>query len=200
MKEALILASASPRRKELLEQIGLTFEICPARGEEVIKGENPKEIVMELSRQKAVEVGEQWTKEGDYIVLGADTVVVKDDKILGKPKNEEEATEMIRLLSGDTHQVFTGVTFYISSNGERKVYSFYDRTQVVMYPMTEQEIAYYISTKEYQDKAGGYGIQGKCAPFIQKIDGDYNNVVGLPVAKVYQEFLKLGIDIYEHSL
>lgn len=200
MKEALILASASPRRKELLEQIGLTFEICPARGEEVIKGENPKEIVMELSRQKAVEVGEQWTKEGDYIVLGADTVVVKDDKILGKPKNEEEATEMIRLLSGDTHQVFTGVTFYISSNGERKVHSFYDRTQVVMYPMTEQEIAYYISTKEYQDKAGGYGIQGKCAPFIQKIDGDYNNVVGLPVAKVYQEFLKLGIDIYEHSL
>ena len=155
---------------------------------------------MELSRQKAVEVGEQWTKAEDYIVLGADTIVVKDDKILGKPKNEEEAIEMIRMLSGDTHQVFTGVTFYICSKGERKVHSFYDRTQVVMYPMTEQEIAYYISTKEYQDKAGGYGIQGKCAPFIQKIDGDYNNVVGLPVAKVYQEFLKLGIDIYEHSL
>lgn len=195
-----ILASASPRRKELLEQIGLKFEIIPACGEEVIQYEKPEEVVMDLSRQKAEEIAKKRTEITiPEVIIGADTVVAYKDTILGKPKDKEDAYRMIALLQGNSHKVYTGVTLILRSGEETTVHSFFEETKVTMYPMSEAEREWYIDTKEPFDKAGGYGIQGKCAIFIEKISGDYNNVVGLPVARIYQELLKLGVDIYGES-
>ena len=208
----IILASGSPRRKELLEQVGLEFEICPAKGEEVITTTIPHEAVLELSRQKAEEVaggiaaylehgipsqlvGE--TKGQDILVIGADTVVAYGNKILGKPKDEENAREMLSLLSGNTHSVYTGVTcVFISADGKTGEHSFYEKTDVSMCPMSQEQIKRYIATGEPMDKAGSYAIQGRCAVYVRKINGDYNNVVGLPVGRLYQELLALGIDLY----
>ena len=203
----IILASQSPRRKELLEQIGLEFEICPAKGEEIITKTIPEEVVMELSKQKAEEVaamvssfGEQHkeiTTPSDILVIGADTVVAYDGKILGKPVDEADAKRMLTMLSGNTHSVFTGVTLVlIDKSGRAGELVFYEKTDVKMHDMTEIEIDRYIATGEPMDKAGSYGIQGKCAIYIEKIDGDYNNVVGLPITRIYQELKKIGIDIY----
>ena len=185
----IILASASPRRKELLEQIGLSFQIEPARGEEHITSIIPREVVEELSFQKAMEVAELH-KEEDALILGADTIVVYEDKIMGKPADEEEAMEMLRKLSGKTHCVFTGVTAVLWENQKKTVRTFSEKTEVTFYPMSEEEIMFYVKTKEPMDKAGAYGIQGIGAKFIQAIHGDYNNVVGLPVARLYQEVLR----------
>lgn len=207
MKSRLILASGSPRRKELLEQIGAEFEILPAKGEEVITSTVPAQVVMELSAQKAEEVAGRYKEElgvenhsaseGEQtvVILGADTVVAYENKILGKPKNEEEAVQMLQMLSGHTHSVFTGVTFVIEKAGKQEKQSFFVETNVTMYPMTEQQIQSYVATGEPMDKAGAYGIQGKCAVYIEKIMGDYNNVVGLPIALVYQNLEKSGIEI-----
>lgn len=203
----IILASASPRRKELLEQIGLEFEICPAKGEEIITKSVPEEVVMELSKQKAEEVAamvssfgenhKEITTPSDILVIGADTVVAYDGKILGKPKDEDDAKRMLAMLSGNTHSVFTGVTLVlIDKSGRAGEVVFYEKTDVKMYPMTAQEIERYVSTGEPMDKAGSYAIQEKCAIHIEKIDGDYNNVVGLPIARIYQELKNIGIDIY----
>lgn len=208
----IILASGSPRRKELLEQIGLEFEVCPAKGEEVITTTIPHEAVLELSRQKAEEVaggiaaylehgipskllGE--AKGQDILVIGADTVVAYGNKILGKPKDEENAREMLSLLSGNTHSVYTGVTcVFISADGKTGEHSFYEKTDVSMCLMSQEQIKRYIATGEPMDKAGSYAIQGRCAVYVRKINGDYNNVVGLPVGRLYQELLALGIDLY----
>ncbi|MBP3677337.1 MAG: septum formation inhibitor Maf [Agathobacter sp.] len=203
----IILASQSPRRKELLEQIGLEFEICPAKGEEIITKTIPEEVVMELSKQKAEEVaamvssfGEEHkdiTTPSDILVIGADTVVAYDGKILGKPVDEADAKRMLIMLSGNTHSVFTGVTLVlIDKSGRAGELVFYEKTDVKMHEMSELEIDRYIATGEPMDKAGSYGIQGKCAIYIEKIDGDYNNVVGLPITRIYQELKKIGIDIY----
>jgi len=203
----IILASQSPRRKELLEQIGLEFEICPAKGEEIITKTIPEEVVMELSKQKAEEVaamvssfGEEHkdiTTPSDILVIGADTVVAYDGKILGKPVDEADAKRMLTMLSGNTHSVFTGVTLVlIDKSGRAGELVFYEKTDVKMHEMSELEIDRYIATGEPMDKAGSYGIQGKCAIYIEKIDGDYNNVVGLPITRIYQELKKIGIDIY----
>ena len=203
----IILASQSPRRKELLEQIGLEFEICPAKGEEIITKTIPEEVVMELSKQKAEEIaamvssfGEEHkdiTTPSDIMVIGADTVVAYDGKILGKPKDEADAKRMLTMLAGNTHSVFTGVTLVlIDKSGRAGELVFYEKTDVKMHPMTEEEIDRYIATGEPMDKAGSYAIQGKCAIHIEKIDGDYNNVVGLPITRIYQELKKIGIDIY----
>lgn len=195
-----ILASASPRRKEILEQIGLKFEIIPARGEEVMRFTRPEEIVMDLSRQKAEEIAGQRGKEPvPELIIGADTVVAKDGIILGKPKDEEDAYRMLSMLQGTGHKVYTGVTFILRKESGAQMHSFFEETDVFMYPMSEEECRLYISTKEPFDKAGGYGIQGRCAVFIEKIHGDYQNVVGLPAAGIYQELKKLGIDIYAES-
>ncbi len=207
MKSRLILASGSPRRKELLEQIGAEFEILPAKGEEMITSTVPAQVVMELSAQKAEEVAGRYKEElgtGNHnasegeqavVILGADTVVAYENKILGKPKNEEDAVRMLQMLSGHTHSVFTGVTFVIEKAGKQEKQSFFAETKVTMYPMTEQQIQSYVATGEPMDKAGAYGIQGKCAVYIEKIMGDYNNVVGLPIALVYQNLEKSGIEI-----
>lgn len=203
----IILASQSPRRKELLEQIGLEFEICPAKGEEIITKTVPEEVVMELSKQKAEEVAamvssyaeehKDITTPSDILVIGADTVVAYGGKILGKPVDEADAKRMLMMLSGNTHSVFTGVTLVlIDKSGRAGELVFYEKTDVKMHKMTEAEIDRYIATGEPMDKAGSYGIQGKCAIYIEKIDGDYNNVVGLPITRIYQELKKIGIDIY----
>ena len=208
----IILASASPRRKELLEQIGLEFEIIPAKGEEVITKTAPHEVVMELSRQKALEVAgmvRQFAKENteisepqDMLVIGADTVVAafneaEEMQILGKPKDEADSYRMLSMLSGKVHSVYTGVTFvFLDKSGRAGVHSFYEKTDVYMKTLSDLEMKRYIATGEPSDKAGAYGIQGKCAIYIEKIDGDYNNVVGLPIARIYSELQGLGIDIY----
>lgn len=203
----IILASASPRRKELLEQIGISFEVCPAKGEEMITSTLPSAVVSELSAQKAREVAGMLKQYGDshrelmtpqdMMVLGADTVVSVDNQILGKPKNEADAARMLRMLSGRTHEVYTGVTIVLmSKSGKAGEHTFYEKTAVTMREMSEEEIERYIATGEPMDKAGAYGIQGKCAIYIDKIEGDYNNVVGLPVSAIYHELKNLGIDWY----
>lgn len=203
----IILASASPRRKELLEQVGISFEICPAKGEEMITKTLPNEVVSELSAQKAREVAAMLKQYGehhkdlmtpdDIMVIGADTVVSVDNQILGKPKDETDAARMLSLLSGRSHEVYTGVTLvFMSKSGKVGEHTFFEKTTVTMQKMSEEEIDRYIATREPMDKAGSYGIQGKCAIYIDKIEGDYNNVVGLPVSAIYRELKKLGIDWY----
>lgn len=185
MAGRFILASASPRRRELLEQVGAEFEIIPAVGEEVIASSEPKEAVMELSAQKAAEVAGKLQGE-NAVILGADTVVVYGGQILGKPRDAADAEQMLSMLCGNTHSVYTGVTIVRLQEGQTERCSFYEETKVTMYPMSREQIVSYIRTGEPMDKAGAYGIQGKGALFVEKINGDYNNVVGLPIAKVFQ--------------
>lgn len=182
----LILASGSPRRKEILEQVGLTFLVCPSEVEEVITKEKPSEIVMELSKQKAEDVYKKMA-DRDAIVIGADTVVALDGKILGKPKDREEAEAMLFMLSGKKHCVYTGVTLI----AEEKTITFYEETEVEFYPLTKAEVDAYLASEESYDKAGAYGIQGKAAAFIKGICGDYYNVVGLPIAKLMRNLQKM---------
>ena len=181
----VILASASPRRRELLSQAGFSFEVIESNAEEEINIREPRNLVVELAKRKALAVAE--TVEGDALVIGADTVVVLDDQILGKPKNEAEASWMLRHLQDRTHQVYTGVATVRKEKGKQKINGFAERTDVTMFPMSMEEILAYIETGEPMDKAGAYGIQGRAAIFIKEIKGDYNNVVGLPIARLYQE-------------
>lgn len=203
----IILASASPRRKELLEQIDVEFEIWPAKGEEVLTKEAPYEAVMELAGQKAREVAAQikaydkthteLITPQDIMIIGADTVVSIEGRILGKPRDEQDAKDMLAMLSGRTHAVYTGVSLLLlSASGRAGEHLFYEKTEVTMREMDSSEIARYVATGEPMDKAGAYAIQGKCAIYIDKIDGDYNNVVGLPIAAIYRELKRLGIDLY----
>lgn len=188
----IILASASPRRRELLERAGIPFTVCPSQGEEQITVSDPAEVVEELSEQKAREVF--LKTEGDILVIGADTVVAVNGKILGKPKDQEEAKQMLRSIQGDSHEVYTGVTLLDREEGQERQRTFHVMTKVVFYPMSEEEIQRYVDTKEPLDKAGAYGIQGKAGIFVKEIRGDYNNVVGLPVARLYQELKEMGIN------
>lgn len=182
----IILASASPRRKQLMAQAGFEFEVCVSEKEEKKGQWSPEETVMKLSQQKALDVADQYAE--DCIVIGADTVVACDDQILGKPVDEADAMRMLRMLQGRTHQVYTGVTIIEGAFGSRTVTTFAEKTDVTMYPVSDQAILEYIDTKEPMDKAGAYGIQGRAAVFVKSIQGDYNNVVGLPVAAIWQYF------------
>lgn len=198
----IILASASPRRKELLKKIGVDFYVVPAVGEEIITSTIPAEAVERLSEQKAQEIFSKLSSEGTFekknpqncetiVVIGADTVVSYKNKILGKPKDREDAVHMIEMLQGEIHQVYTGVTLlWKRADGECGKAVFHECTQVEVFPMTQDEIAVYVQTGEPDDKAGSYGIQGKFAVYVKEIHGDYNNVVGLPVSRVYQEMKK----------
>ena len=190
MKSRIILASASPRRQELLTQIGLSFEVCPSEWEEVTDKELPVEVVQEVSFHKDMEVYERNVTEEGTVVIGADTIVACGGQVLGKPGTRERAEEMLGKLQGGTHQVYTGVAFVWKEKGRTESAGFYECTDVRVYPMTEEEIRCYVETGEPMDKAGAYGIQGGFAAFIQGICGDYNNVVGLPVGRVYQELKK----------
>ena len=191
----LVLASQSPRRKELLKLISEDFTICPDDSpENADESLLAHDYVLTLSMEKCMNVAEKFDDEA--IVIGADTVVVADGKILGKPQSEDDALNMLKALSGNIHSVYTGVT--VMSRGEHKVISFFEKTDVHFYELTEEEIKRYIKTKEPMDKAGAYGIQEKGALFVKKIDGDYNNVVGLPVARlarVLNEEFNLNINI-----
>ncbi len=192
----IILASASPRRKELLRQIGIRYKVMPSTVEEKITKTLPEDVVQELSYQKAVDVCSRLQEQGedDFTVIGADTVVAFMNQIMGKPKDTEDACEMLNGLQGNVHQVYTGVTICFKQKGMPSMFhTFYERTDVSMYPMTPEEIEAYVATGEPMDKAGAYGIQGKCAAYIQSICGDYNNVVGLPIGRLYQELKKRNL-------
>ena len=169
----LILASGSPRRRELMSQVGLDFTVVTSDADENIKEMEPEDYVRELSSIKAQSVLEQYAdKEDSVIVIGADTIVYHKGEILTKPKDEEDAFRILKSLEGQIHQVYTGVTICST----HKNVSFYEKTGVWVYDMTEP-----------MDKAGAYGIQGKFAAYIKGIEGDYNNVVGLPVARLVHE-------------
>lgn len=186
----LVLASASPRRSDLLRQVGLAPEVVPSHVQEEITKSEPDLVVMELSWQKAEDIARLYGRE-QVAVLGADTVVAVDGMILGKPGDAGDAVRMLKLLQGRTHQVYTGVTL-IACDGQGSV-TFAERTDVSVYPMSDEEIDGYVESGEPFDKAGGYGIQGCFAAYIRKIDGDYNNVVGLPVGRVWQELKGMGM-------
>lgn len=190
----VILASASPRRTELLTQAGITHIVIPSTCEEKIASSSPRMVVMDLSRQKALDVYEKYQKihpAEDFLIIGSDTVVSIGEKILGKPKEEEDACRMLSTLQDAVHQVYTGVTLLSYQDGKMEENTFYECSNVQVYPMSEEEIHRYIATGEPMDKAGAYGIQGKFAVHIRAIEGDYNTIVGLPIARIYQE-LKRG--------
>lgn len=190
MGQQFVLASASPRRRQLLEQIGIEAKIVPSSIEERAEGLGPEEMVMELSRQKAEDVAAKIGE--DAAVIGADTVVAIKGRILGKPSDPQGAAEMLSLLQGEVHQVYTGVTI-VPPGPDRGRVTFFEQTDVSVYPMTEAEILAYVGSGEPMDKAGAYGIQGRFAAHIRGIRGDYNNVVGLPVGRLYQELKAMGL-------
>ena len=198
----IILASGSPRRKQLLAQTGFEFEICISQCEEKITSSDPKKVCMELSLQKALDVAsmikaynqkhDDIASDRDLIIIGADTIVAIEDEILGKPKDDDEAVQMLKKLSGKEHDVYTGVSFvFMSSDGRVGEHSFYERTGVSVYDLDDEEIKDYVDSGEPLDKAGAYGIQGSFAKYIKEISGDYFNVVGLPVARLYHELKEL---------
>lgn len=181
----IILASASPRRKELLETAGVEFEICVSDADESIpEGTKPSDAAKMTATKKALAVA-QSHKDG--IVIGADTIVVANSRILGKPKDKADAEAMLTMLSGIEHEVITGVC--IVNGGE--INAFEQISKVKFYDLTADEIKAYVATNEPMDKAGSYGIQGKGCTLVEKIDGDYFNIVGLPVAKVVREIRKI---------
>lgn len=184
----IILASASPRRRELLSQIGLQFRVVVSEVPEIITEKVPPRVVEELSAQKAKAVSDRLPDSAEMLVIGADTVVAYGGRILGKPTSMKDAVEMLSMLAGNTHEVYTGVTLiHRAAAGAAEQKTFHEVTKVTFYPMTEAQIAEYVSTGDPMDKAGAYGIQGLCARYIRGIVGDYNNVVGLPVGRLYQE-------------
>lgn len=191
----IILASASPRRKELLTNAGVIFQICRSNGEEIITKEKPEDIVKELSLQKAMTVAKERKQEDETIIIGADTIVSYEGRILGKPEDEIDAIRTLCMLEGSTHQVYTGVTLLCKKKGIWEPTVFAEKTDVTFYPVTEKEIREYVSTGEPMDKAGSYGIQGKFGIYVKGIDGSYTNVVGLPVGRLFYEAKKLGIEL-----
>ena len=191
----IILASASPRRKELLEQAGFTFTVMPSNAEEKRIEENPDQLAESLAYQKANDIYQNIKKEqnDDFIVIGADTIVYYNDEVLGKPENEQEAFDMLSMLQDRTHQVYTGVcVIYRGTNG-KQIELFNERTDVTLYPVTAYELKSYIETGDPLDKAGAYGIQGPFAVHVREIKGDYNNVVGLPIARLYQTMKSMNL-------
>ena len=167
----IILASASPRRRELLTQAGFVFTVKVSDAEEIITEKEPDKIVRELAFLKAKVVA---ASEEDALVIGADTIVAAEGKVLGKPHSREEAFSMLSMLQGKTHQVYTGVALFTKKAEKETQKVFAEKTEVTFYPMTEKEIWDYIDTGEPMDKAGAYGIQGRAAVYVEKICGDYN--------------------------
>ncbi len=185
-KKKIILASASPRRRELMQQAGYEFEIQVSHKEEAYTSERPDEIVKELALLKAKDVASQ-NEMKDLVVIGADTVVAYQNAILGKPKSKEEAFAMIQSFQGDKHQVYTGVAILsYDADGNETIVNHAVKTDVYVNSMTDEEIWNYIESDNVMDKAGSYGIQSGFAIHIEKIEGDYFNVVGLPISYIYE--------------
>lgn len=194
--EKIILASGSPRRRELLAQIGIPFEVRVSKADETIGTAEPGRMVEELSARKAEAVAAGAAK--GEVVLGADTIVWQDGAVLGKPRDREDARRMITSLQGGWHSVFTGVTLLELAGSKkgaqpriRRKVQFHRETRVFVHAMEAEEIEAYLDTGEAFDKAGAYGIQGAFAAFVDRIEGDYDTVVGLPVSAVYQALKKL---------
>lgn len=192
----IILASGSPRRKEILEQVGIPFTVRASNKEEVITENEPVNIVKSLASMKANDIAEK-AKVND-VIIGCDTIVAYNNRIMGKPKNEEDAKCMLQLLQNDVHEVYTGVSIIIKMEAEDgsvcdKEINFAVETKVYVNAMTEQQIESYVATKEPMDKAGAYAVQGKFAVHIRKLDGDYYNVVGLPVSRLYDVLVDEGV-------
>ncbi len=188
MNRDFILASSSPRRFELLRQIGLSFQSIVPAVDESTDATDPVQYVSELSVRKAAAVAKNNPLS---VVIAADTVVTVDGNILGKPHGDAEAAQMLRMMSGRSHFVFTGVTVICDGKIETAIC----RSEVFFKHLSEQQIAAYIATAEPFDKAGSYGIQGRGALLVDHIDGDYANVVGLPVSMLYEMLKEFGIDI-----
>ena len=189
-KRKIILASASPRRREIMTQAGYEFEVMVSHKEEFYTSTRPDEIVKELALLKANDIAEQ-VEHKNVVVIGADTVVAYAGKILGKPKSKEEAFEMIRSFQGDKHQVYTGIAIIeFDENGNKRVTNEAVKTDVYVNVMSAEEIWAYIERDNVLDKAGSYGIQSGFACHIEKIEGDYFNVVGLPISKIYEVLKK----------
>ncbi len=183
----IVLASTSPRRKEILEGLGVEFKVVGSNIEEKVNENlSPPEIAKQLAYLKAKDISNKIN--GDYVVIGADTIV-EYNKVLGKPRNIEEAYSMLKLLSGQVHRVITG--FAVIDCLTQKEFIDYECTNVYFNHLTDNQIQKYISTGEPMDKAGAYGIQGKASLFVSKIEGDYFNVVGLPI-------FKLGVVLHNH--
>jgi len=191
----IILASKSPRRKEILENLNIDFEIITADTDETSDLSSPEKLVEELAFRKAEAVKKLLIKEDkfskEYVIIGCDTVVCKDGNILGKPKNREESRQMLNLLSGDSHSVISGLAVI----SEDKTTVSHEVTKVYFDSLSTSEIEAYITTGECDDKAGAYGIQGLASKFIKGIDGCYFNVVGLPVNLLYGVLKDFNIQI-----
>lgn len=204
MDYKIVLASKSPRRKEILEMAGFEFDIWPSTKDEIIISTNPSEVCVELSRQKAIDVASQIKTFNDentelvtpqnVMVIGSDTIVSIDNEILGKPKDEAQAFEMLNKLSGKTHTVYTGVTLvFMSKDGRVGEYSFFDSTDVTFYHLDEDEINEYIATGSPLDKAGAYGAQDMASRFVKKLDGSFHNVMGFPISRLCYELKNLNV-------
>lgn len=194
----IVLASASPRRSELLKQAGMDFIVIPSKGEEIVTKTHPAQVVEELSLQKAREVAKRILSGSEEeisdfsLVIGADTVVAADHRILGKPADYEDARKMITMLQGNIHQVYTGVTLILrDEKGNIRTRTFNECTDVDVCEMSYEEVEAYISTPEPYDKAGAYGIQGSFGVYIRGIRGCYYNVVGLPISRLCRELKEL---------
>ena len=188
----IILASKSPRRKELLSMLDVDFDIIEAVNDEIpLPNLTHSEQAEHLSFEKANEVFNKTT--GDRVVIGSDTTVVINDKVYGKPKDESDAFETLKILSGNTHQVYTGLTIISEINGVKSCSICSDVVSVKFVEMSDKDISEYIASKDPMDKAGSYGIQGKGAKFIESINGNYFSVMGLPIHLVFKIFKELGI-------
>jgi septum formation protein len=193
MAEQIVLASASPRRRELLTQIGLKFQVVPSRAEElVLPGETPEEHVIRLSIDKASDVAAQKEVEGRWFI-GSDTIVLCDGQILGKPADERHAAQMLRMLSGREHRVLSGFAVFDRQTGEQRAEAV--STKVRFRELTDAEIARYIASGEPADKAGAYAIQGLGVCFVAEIEGSYTNVVGLPLCRLTLALKQLGVPL-----
>ena len=207
MEHKIVLASGSPRRRELMDLVHADYIVIPSDKEEDMSGHEPSTLVEKLSKMKAEDVASKviakigdGSLSSDYsssVVIGCDTVVAYEGKILGKPHTEEKAFEMIRDFAGKSHHVFTGVCLVVIENGQVKNTVNYNvSTAVNVSPMTDDEIRAYIATGETLDKAGAYAIQGRFCPYIESIEGDYYNIVGYPVSSIYHELSKIWISLF----
>jgi len=192
MKSKIILASASPRRTELLQQVGIPHDVIVSNADETVTG-NPKEQVEEVAMRKAITVLESLPVKENTIVIAADTLVCINDEVLGKPADAAEAFAMLKKLQGTSHEVYTGVVL-LAGAGDN--YCFFDMAEVTFRPLSDEMIYAYIASGEPFDKAGAYGIQGKGAALVDRINGDFYTVMGLPISKVCAALAELGYDYW----
>ncbi|WP_223068263.1 Maf family protein [Paenibacillus caui] len=194
--KSIILASSSPRRQELVAVLGIPFTVMPSHADETVPQDwNPEKMVTELALRKAQQVYDSLGTKPEAIIVGSDTVVVKDEQILGKPRDEEEAASMISSLQGRDHEVYTGVACIDAETGRTIVRS--RATKVTMKPLSRNEVMAYVRSGEGLDKAGAYGIQGLGASLVTRIEGDYFNVVGLPLSLLADMLGELGLQVLD---